>query len=517
MADTSYKERLFDEIAQWGSRAKNTLRGPDGLYEVLKNWTTPYETPERREEAMRLAAQQAKEEYMAQQNAGQLSLKDARESQAIREGIGKRLQQLGPDTAYLAEQERLRMQATKEGYMAQQAALQPSAQSQPGIPGIEDPYLQYLEQNKAALQGPYLPQDQYAAPTREEFNKYFIGNQAPPKAVLAGQEAPSAMPVAPAMDMPVVAGTMSGVEQQNPMQVSTEMPAQQPSQQRPMTVKDRIAALPYEADRLQETRKVIDQARSKAWNDGLRYIAETYRDIGSPSAENARKALEKSIDVNLPLPKPIEETPQYKSAEKNWEGGLREARKRISFNLAQARKAQELMDTDPKAALIHMRANLIKPLNSILSNDAIQLSEMIVRYPDLMSGAELAQLGGKGLLNPTTIANKFLSLDEKVQQNIVEKFTSALAEANPQRFLETAINGINGYVSSYNQDLVDQVVVPTSPSVAKQIGATPLEPLQNRMPKNALPQTYPGEMIQGGAQALPFGAPPAGAVRLKKR
>lgn len=510
MADQSYLDALYNEIGQYGDRIKATFGGSGGLPQIVKNYTTPYETSDRQQEAMRLAAQQAKEEYMAQQNAGQLSLKDAIESQTIREDIGRRLQQLGPDTAYLAEQERLRMQAVKEGYMAQQDAAQAPAQGyqQPGIPGL-DPYAQYLQENAAALQGPYLPHDQYAAPTREEYQKYFVERQAPPKAVAVP---PAVVEMAASMPRQARPSAMP-----SPAGMPQEIAPQQPGQQRPMTIRDKIAALPYEADRLQATRMVIEQARNKAFNDGLKYIAETYSDIGAPNAENARKALEKSIDVNLPMPKLIEETAQYKSAEKNWDGGLREARKRIAYNIAQAQRAQELMDIDPQLALIHMRANLIKPLNSILSNDAIQLSEMIVRYPDLMSGAELAQLGGKGLLNPTTIANKFLSLDEKVQANIVEKFTKALAKANPQRFLETAINGINGYVSSFNGDLTDQVIAPTSPSIAKQLGATFLQPLQSKQPANDLPTTYSGQASQAGTQALPFGAPPPGAVRIKQR
>jgi hypothetical protein len=485
MADQSYLDRLYDEIGQYGDRIKATFGGRGGLPQIVSNWTTPYETPERRQEAMRLAAQQAKEEYMAQQNAGQLSLKDALESQQIREDIGKRLQTLGPDAAYIAEQERLRMQAAKEGYMAQQDAAQVLAQGyqQPAISGL-DSYDQYINQNETLLMG---PQGQYAAPTREEYQKYFVEGQAPPKVIPvtpAVAEMAAAMPAQPQTAQAAMSSAMPGVDLQ--------AAPQQAGQQRPMTVRQQIAALPYEADRLEATRKLINEARTNEFNKGLKYIESIY-DAGSSQAENARKALEKSIDVNLPLPKPIEESAQYKGAEKNWEGGLRESRRRISFNIAQAQRAQELMEIDPNLALIHMRQNLIKPLNSILSNDAIQLSEMIIRYPDLLSGAELSQLGGKKLLNPTTIANKFLSLDENVQKNIVEKFTSALIDANPQRFLETAINGINGYVKSFNSDLTDQVVAPTSPNIAKQLGATFLQPLESRQPKSEVQVVRPGQ------------------------
>lgn len=371
-------------------------------------------------------------------------------------------------------------------------------------PNATAPYDEYLRQNETLLMG---PQGQYVAPTREEYQQYFVEGQAPPKVVAvppAVAEMAASMPrQAQPSAMPAPVGM--------PQEIA---PQQQLEQQRPMTIRDQIAALPYEADRLDATRKVIEQARNKVFNDGLKSIAETYGDIGLPNARNAREMLEKSIDVNLPLPKPIEETAQYKSAEKNWDGGLREARKRIAYNVAQAQKAQELMEIDPQAALIHMRSNLIKPLNSILSNDAIQLSEMIVRYPDLMSGAELAQLGGKSLLNPTIIANKFLSLDEKVQANIVDKFTKALAEANPQRFLETAINGINGYVGSFNKDITDQVITPTSPSIAKQLGATFLQPLQNKAAKSDVQVVRPGQAAQQSASAI---SPEAAVAELERR
>jgi hypothetical protein len=75
-----------------------------------------------------------------------------------------------------------------------------------------------------------------------------------------------------------------------------------------------------------------------------------------------------------------------------------------------------------------------------------------------------------------------------------------LVEANPQRFLETAINGINGYVGSFNKDLTDQVVAPTSPKIAKQLGATFLEPLQNRQPKSEVQVVRPGQQSNAVVQ-----------------
>jgi hypothetical protein len=256
-----------------------------------------------------------------------------------------------------------------------------------------------------------------------------------------------------------------------------------------MTIRDQIAALPYEADRLDATRKVIQQTRLKTYNDGVRHVAETYG-IETPQGQNALKTIKDSIDENLPLPKPVEETSQYKGAEQNW-GALRDTQNRISKVTGQVEEAQRLMAIDKQAALAHMKANLIKPLNSILSNDAIQLQEMIVRFSDVLTGSEIAQIAGKGIFNPSTLFNKYLTLEDADKKNFVEKFTSALSEANPERFLNTAINGVNGYINRYNTDLTNQVINPTSPTIAKQMGAVLITPLQSKAPQNDLPATYP--------------------------
>jgi hypothetical protein len=486
MADPTYLDRLYDEIGQYGNRLAQTVRGPYGFYEVGKNWITPYETPERRQEAMRLAAQQAKEEYMAQQNAGQLSLKDARESQRIREDIGKRLQVLGPDTAYLAEQERLRMQAIKENYIAQQDAAQAQAQAQgyqqPAAPE-PDSYDQYINQNETLLMG---PQGQYAAPTREEYQKYFVEGQAPPKAVAvppAVAEMAAAMPMQP---QPRSIPTLSEVPQE-------AIAAQQPRQPRGMTIRDQIAALPYEADRLEATRKVVEQARAAEFDRGMKYIADTYGDIGLPNAKNAREVLEKTIDIKLPMPKPVEESAQYKAAEKNWDGGLRDRQKRLvsAYNVVQ--KSQALMDKDPNEALLFMRAAMAKPLQSIISSDAIQVSEMLIQYQDLLNAPAFAQLTGKQPTNPAILFNKYLSLDEKEQGTFFNRLFSAMVEANPQRALKNAIYTVNSYVDGYNKDIDDQVVSPTSPAIAKRLGAVVMPPLAQREAPADVAVVRPGQ------------------------
>jgi hypothetical protein len=496
MADQSYLDRLYNEIGQYGDRLKATFGGRGGISQIVDNWGTTYQSSysDSVAEQNRLRLQQAKEEYDFQANAGKLSAEEAFQKQAALEGIGQSIQQLERRTG-------IPTPAPAE-IMQQQAAMQP--------PPAVDPYAQYLQENAAALQGPYLPQDQYAAPTREEYQKYFVEGQAPPKAMLS-------QPASVGMEMPTARQAQPGAIPALAEVPQEAMAAQQLGQQRPMTIRDRIAALPYEADRLEATRKFTERARDIEFEKGLKYIADTYGDIGAPNAKNAREALTETINRKLPMPKPIEETPQYKSAEKNWDGGLRDRQKRLVAAYGVVKEAQNLMDKDPNIALRFMRSSMAKPLQSIISSDAIQVSEMLIQYEDLLNSPAFAQLTGKQPTNPAILYNKFLSLDEREKKSFGEKLVSAMVEANPQRALETAITTVNSYVGGYNNDINDQVITPTSPTIAKQLGAVQFRPLENRQLKNELPTTYPVQTPQAGTQALPFGAPPAGAVRIKQR
>jgi hypothetical protein len=371
----------------------------------------------------------------------------------------------------------------------------------PGIPGL-DPYAEYLNQNETLLMS---PQGQYAAPTREEYQKYFLESQAPPKAVavpLAVAEMAAAMPrQAQPSAMPVPAG------------MPQEMAPQQPGQQRPMTIKEQIAALPYEADRLEATRKVIQQTRLKTYNDALKYVGETYG-IETTQGQNALKTIKDSIDENLPLPKPVEESAQYKAAEKNWDGSLRDRQKRLvaAYNVVQ--KSQDLMGKDPNEALLFMRSSMAKPLQSIISSDAIQVSEMLIQYQDLLNAPAFAQLTGKQPTNPAILYNKYLSLDEKERGTFAENLVKAMVEANPQRALKNAIYTVNAYADGYNKDINDQVVSPTSPTVAKRLGAVPINLLVQKDDSPDVVVVRPGQ--QAGV-AIPQYTPEQARAELLRR
>jgi hypothetical protein len=251
-------------------------------------------------------------------------------------------------------------------------------------------------------------------------------------------------------------------------------------------------------------------------------------------AEQRLKQVDQDLERYKDIAKPFEETQQYKDADKNWTE-LKDVGKRINLVTSAVNKAEELLATDEQAALRHMRTNLIKPLNSILSNDAIQLSEMLIRYNDLLNAPETSQLANKSIFNPTTWFNKYNDAPEARKGELLEELTSKVFNANPRRFLETAINGVNGYMDGYNTMLKQQVIDTTSPGVARRMGAVLMEPIKQKVDQNQPPAVFPqqsipfqGQPVQGGSEQMPaqqaapvqqapFGAPPPGAVRIKQR
>ena len=523
--DSPYLENLYNEIAQTVSGTKKNLQmtlggsgGAPAILQAIKTTGNPTQE-ELLAEQRRLSLQQAKEKYDLQANAGQLSEEEEFERQAILEDIGKRLHGESPFSVF-GRPVRYGGLEAKTGMPTPEAA---TIMQEASAPNFDPAYYKYIEENRdllAPVMGPYSEQNQYGIPSQKEHQKYFVEKQAPPKVVLANPPVRRAATPATQQAQQAQLGAMPA-----PAGMPQEMaPQQQPRQQGPMTIADQIAALPYEGDRIEARFRLVEQARQKALNDGKRKIESVYG-IGSTETRNAISNLKDQIDFNLPQQKRLEESPQYKSAEKNWDGGLRERQKRVVAPYNIIIEAQNLMDVDPEEATRFMRQSLLKPLQSIIGPEAVQVGELLVQYSDLLNTPAFAQLTGKQVTNPTILLNKFTSLDKDGQEDFTEKLVKAAFEANPGRLLSNAIRTVNQYVVGFNKDLNDQIIIPTSPSAARQLGAVKFEFIKDRQPQNELPANYPEQPIQGAAQfipqaapqAVPFGAPPPGAVRIKQR
>lgn len=455
MADPTYLDRLYNEIGQLGERVRSNLTNPSM---ILQNATTPYLSME---EQARLQAQQIKEDYMAMQES---------------------------------------TMPTDQGY------------NQPAIPGLDprSQYIEYLQKNAEVLKNPeYLP------PTEEQWQQYFMRGEAPQKVVA---NVPKAIPVAPAdAEVTSVMPTQPQAAQAARPSVmpvvspdsevgSTKATAAEAAlsrKERSKAILEKINQLPYEADRYEAKRRLIENARLNKINELHRYT-DSLAQQGYPMSElrGFTEMKLKQIDENHKVPKPIEESAQYKAAEKNWDGGLRSRQKNLVSAYNVIKESQNLMDVDPEKATIFMRQAMIKPLQSIISSEATQVSDLLVQFQDLLNLPAFAQLTGKKITNPSALFNKYLSLEEKDRGTFAEDLRKAIIEANPGRALENAIYTVNSYIDGYNKDVNDQVISPTSPKIAKQLGAVQFQPLENRQPKSEVQVVRPGQQLRAPMPAI---------------
>ena len=360
MADQNYLDMLYKEIGQYGDRLKATFGGSGGYPEIIKNWGTTYQPSysDSATEQNRLALQQAKEDYIAQQNAGRLSKDDMLEGQAIRENIGRQLQGIERRTGMPA-------QAPE--------AIMPKASA--------DPYDQYLRENAELLKNP-----EYAAPTREEFNSY-----GPPVRVGTGGYEVLVAPTAVA-EMAAGAPRQAAARQQ-------QTPAQP---QRPMTIREQIDMMPFAGDRYEAERKVKEAAKRKKINEAYAYADAVYNGVGTVEGGRFIENTLKQIEANYIVPKPIEETEDFKSAKAALVEGKHADR---LFMLAQTKQqleaAKQMKSKQEKVSFLE--TNLPKLIQSIAAGpDAIQPAEASRLMPELNSvwqspGQALELIGRKGI------------------------------------------------------------------------------------------------------------------------
>lgn len=281
-------------------------------------------------------------------------------------------------------------------------------------------------------------------------------------------------------------------------------------------INEAVKELPQDALKYPALLHDIERERALAEADYMRRSA-TLRMFGRPSGEvqrelkNVDEAIKERFGVAL---KDFQETEQFKVAKEN-ASKLQDVNQRINLVASAVETGKDLLDKGDKvAALQHMRANVIKPLNSILSNDAIQLSEMLIRYRDLINAPEAAQLAGKSAFNPTVWLNQYMSQKDENKKNemvqdmkgIIEDVAEKAFQANPERFLRTAVDGVNSYMTGHNRMVEERVINTSSPSVAEKLGVRLFKPIQLAPIEPQMPQVFPGASIPFGSQPVQGGS-----------
>jgi hypothetical protein len=313
----------------------------------------------------------------------------------------------------MEEQARLQAQQSKEDYMAMQEGDQPApAAPAPAIPGLDErsQYLQYLKDNEHLLQ--YAD---YATPTQEQYKRYFIEGEAPEKVVA---NMPKAIAVTPAVAEMVTAAPRQAPAARQPQQA-------QPQRRQPQTIGEMIAALPFEGDRYEAKRKVIEGARLNEINRLNAYV-DQYFPGGRSSVEGDRflRSTLAQIDANYQVPKPIEETEDFKVAREAIVSGKHADR---LFMLAEIKglleTAKTIKNKNEKVAILEL--NLPKLVQSIAAGaDAIQPSEQQRIMSELTSilqspGESLELLGRRGLGAFKRDPDAFIEKVSKIYNSVI--------------------------------------------------------------------------------------------------
>lgn len=238
--------------------------------------------------------------------------------------------------------------------------------------------------------------------------------------------------------------------------------------------------------------------------------------MSDAQAERQRKLTEERLKPYEADIKPIEETSMWKAANENFRA-MDRLNQRVSGISSLIGTAKSLFE-EGKAdmALEHMKTNVAKALNSLQSDDAIQMSEVLFRYRDLLSVPELNEMGGRSALDPMPYFNAYVKAKSandqagmaKSQQNL-DQILEKMFTSNPKRFLQTAVNGANSYLNSYNDQLDNKVINVTSPRVAREMGAVKFNPITQLQeePPPPIPATFPSFPLPA-----PGAVPPAGTV-----
>lgn len=240
-------------------------------------------------------------------------------------------------------------------------------------------------------------------------------------------------------------------------------------------------------------------------------------------AERYMKVLDQNIkDRFAESLMPWEQTKQYSTSEKNWED-VKAKRNPIEQLNTQVREAQSLYNqgADLEAqglkkeaaakyqqATSFMKTNLLKTLNSAISSDAVNLSEVLVRYKDLFAPNEIASLQRDPLFGARAIVDKYMSLpmDERLAtfKDRIEK----VFNADPGTFLMNATKAANGFSSTHNKQITDLVENTTSKRTAKQWGATQLPLMDESVAGKLYKERAANQLIQpisgGGYQSQPM-------------
>lgn len=213
------------------------------------------------------------------------------------------------------------------------------------------------------------------------------------------------------------------------------------------------------------------------------------------AAEQLKQERERINEKYKSAVQEFDQTPQYKQAME----AKAAMRKEITDQTNLENQIEQLRgyidEGKTEEAAKYARATVAQTVNSLRNQNAIQTTEMFIRYADLLDGQTRASLTNKWL-TPDLWARLAQSVYSKGDADKVvgeiqkdpEGFKSILQKAlsaRPQEFLRSTIDTANANAASLNDTLTQYVIKPTSQKTA---GIELFKPIPKYEPASAVRQ-----------------------------
>jgi len=237
-----------------------------------------------------------------------------------------------------------------------------------------------------------------------------------------------------------------------------------------------VKSLPPEAFQYEAVKYDIDRAKALAERKAALNAAElSVYGMEPTAADNRLKNLKDEINKQFEdKVKPFDTTPQYK-------GAMAEKAKISEKLLMQGKFYQEIKTLeeyvksgDVTRATQFAKSTVAQTMNSLINSNAIQLSEMLIRYPGLLTADEKSQLAGKGIFD---VSNKVRAIFDKSNnyklaealkgdKGLLDKVLKRASDADPMSFIASAIDSANANARALNSHVTQYIEKPTSDKIA---------------------------------------------------
>jgi len=246
------------------------------------------------------------------------------------------------------------------------------------------------------------------------------------------------------------------------------------------------------------------------------------RNMEPTAAAERMKSLRESIkDKYGDNVLPFDKTDIYKNAVDEKKRIAKDLQKQATFG-SQIQTLKDYIKTgNTEEAAKFAKSTVAQSMNSLTSDNAIQTTEMLIRYPSLLSKFDLNKLQGKpalanlfsNIIEGTITKDKEQQLADALSKDkgVLEQVIEYAARTNPRAFLKNAIDTANANISGLNKTMMENIIRPTSPGMARKLGIGELPQIPHLSEEEGgaiqqpMQQTVPAQENKFGSMKLPGG------------